>query len=130
MLDAVKMSGLSRLVGGHADGLGMPVGEAGRKLSGGQRQSIAVARSIVQTRSIYLFDEPTSAMDSVMENHVGNSLSKTTKSKTLILITHRTTLLHLVDRLIILDGSRIVADGEKNTVLKALEKGTVQRSRA
>jgi len=129
ILDAVKMSGLSRLVGDHADGLGMPVGEAGRKLSGGQRQGIAVARSIVQERSIYLFDEPTSAMDSVMENHVGNALSKTTKGKTLLLITHRTILLHLVERLIILDGSRVVADGKKEVVLKALEKGTVQRSK-
>ena len=123
------MSGLSRLVGDHADGLGMPVGEAGRKLSGGQRQGIAVARSIVQERSIYLFDEPTSAMDSVMENHVSNALSKTTKGKTLLLITHRTILLHLVERLIILDGSRVVADGKKEVVLKALEKGTVQRSK-
>lgn len=126
LLDALEMAGLKSLVGAHADGLTMPVGEGGRRLSGGQRQGIAVARALVPDSAILLLDEPTSAMDSVMENHVSRALGQFSQSKTLLLVTHRTSLLHMVDRLLILDGGSVVADGPKRTVLQDLERGSIQ----
>lgn len=125
---AIHVSGLKRLVGEQADGLSMPVGEGGNRLSGGQRQAIAVARAVVGEPGILLLDEPTSAMDSAMEQHVGKALASYSQGKTLLLITHRTSLLDLVDRLIVMDAGRIVADGSKQTVLQALERGTIQRA--
>lgn len=128
LLDAVEMAGLKSLIGAHADGLSMPVGENGRRLSGGQRQSIAVARALMADSSVLLLDEPTSSMDSMMENHVSQALGQYSQGKTLLLVTHRTSLLHMVDRIIILDGGRIVADGSKRSVLQALEQGSIQRN--
>lgn len=124
---AIELSGLKALVGENADGLAMPVGEGGSRLSGGQRQTIAVARALMPASSILLLDEPTSAMDSTLENHVTNSLATVARDKTLVLVTHRTSLLSLVDRLIIMDGGRIVADGPKQQVLQALQAGDIQR---
>ena len=125
---AINVSGLAGLVGEQAEGLAMPVGEAGSKLSGGQRQTIAVARAIMPDSSILLFDEPTSAMDSALEAHVSRNLKQYSQGKTLLLVTHRTSLLDMVDRLIVMDGGRIVADGAKQDVLQALDKGTLRRA--
>lgn len=127
LLQAIHISGLKRLVGEHADGLSMPVGEGGSRLSGGQRQAIAVARAVVGEPGMLLLDEPTSAMDSAMEQHVGKALASFSQGRTLVLITHRTSLLSLVDRLIVMDGGRIVADGSKQAILQALESGTIKR---
>lgn len=127
MLKAVELSGLNSLIGSHADGLGMQVGESGSKLSGGQRQTIAVARSFMVNGSILLLDEPTSAMDSNLENHVTHSIKEVSKDKTLILITHRASMLSLVDRLIVLDGGKVIADGAKARVLEALENGSLNK---
>tara|TARA_B100000282_G_scaffold246190_2_gene189514 strand:- start:1006 stop:1866 length:861 start_codon:yes stop_codon:yes gene_type:complete len=127
LLQAINLSGLKGLVGDHADGLSMQVGEAGNRLSGGQRQTIAVARAVMADSSILLLDEPTSAMDSTLENHVSKGLNQFGQGKTVLLITHRTSLLDLVDRLIVMDAGRIVADGPKATVLQALQQGSIQR---
>ncbi|TBU98086.1 type I secretion system permease/ATPase [Stutzerimonas kirkiae] len=125
--EAIEISGLKGLVGAHADGLGMQVGEGGSRVSGGQRQTIAVARAVMPDSSILLFDEPTSAMDSTLENHVTRALGQFSQGKTLLLVTHRTSLLALVDRLIVMDGGRVLADGPKQSVLQALEAGTLQK---
>jgi ATP-binding cassette subfamily C protein LapB len=127
LLAAVRMSGLETIVGAHADGLAMPVGEGGRRLSGGQRQAVAVARALMAESSMLLLDEPASAMDSAMENLISHSLGQFSQGRTLLLITHRMSLLHMVDRLIVLDAGRIVADGPKQAVLQALEQGTIRR---
>lgn len=129
LLEAINISGLSHLIGSHAEGLSMPVGEAGSRLSGGQRQTIAVARAVMADSSILLLDEPISAMDSSLEAHVGKGLTQYSQGKTLLLTTHRTSLLNMVDRLIVMDAGRIVADGPKQSVLQALEKGTIKRGR-
>lgn len=128
LTQAINISGVSNLIGDHADGLSMPVGEAGTRLSGGQRQTIAVARGVMAESSILLLDEPTSAMDSSLEAHVSKELGKYSKDKTLLLVTHRTSLLSMVDRLIVMDGGRIVADGPKKDVLQALETGNIKRA--
>lgn len=127
VLQAIHISGLKNLIGTHADGLSMPVGEGGSRLSGGQRQTIAEARAVMADSSILLFDEPTSAMDSNLENHVSKTLGQFSQGKTLLLVTHRTSLLHLVDRLIVMDGGRVIADGSKQSVMQALEKGSLKR---
>ncbi|MFV0457025.1 MAG: type I secretion system permease/ATPase [Pseudomonas sp.] len=128
LLAAIEVSGLKALVGAHADGLAMPVGEGGRRLSGGQRQAIAVARGVMADSSVLLLDEPTSAMDSVLENHVTQALGQFSQGKTLLLITHRVSLLEMVDRLIVLDAGRVIADGPKQSVLQALERGSIRRA--
>lgn len=127
VLKAVELAGLAPLVGSHADGLGMPVGENGRRLSGGQRQAIAAARAFVRQGQIMLLDEPSSAMDSGLEQHVCQSIKTLSVDKTLILVTHKTSLLSLVERLLVLDGGQLVADGPKEAVLKALAEGTLQK---
>lgn len=130
VLEAVNAAGLASLVGGHPDGLGMQVGEQGGRLSGGQRQAVAAARAFVRRGSIFLLDEPTSAMDSTLENTLCESIIKQAADATLILVTHKQGLLRLVDRLIIMDQGRILADGPKENVLDALSKGTIQRASA
>lgn len=127
VLKAVEFAGLAPLVGSHADGLGMPVGENGSRLSGGQRQAIAAARAFVREGSIMLLDEPSSAMDSSLEQHLCQSINTLSTDKTLLLITHKTSLLSLVERLIVLDGGQLLADGTKDDVLQALAAGTLQK---
>ena len=130
VLKAVELAGLAPLVGSHADGLSMPVGENGSRLSGGQRQAIAAARAFVRHGNIMLLDEPSSAMDSALEQHLCQSIQTLSKAKTLVLVTHKTSLLSLVERLMVLDGGQLVADGPKDAVLKALSEGSIQKVNA
>lgn len=127
VLAAVQDAGLHALIGQSADGVAMPIGENGNLLSGGQRQSVAVARAFIEERNILLFDEPSSAMDSGLENHLILSIKRRSQNKTLILVTHRTSLLSLVDRLIVMDGGKIIADGPKAEVLEALAGGNLKK---
>jgi ATP-binding cassette subfamily C protein LapB len=119
---------LESLIGRHADGWSLAAGENGRALSGGQRQTVALARAIMADAPILLLDEPASAMDSMLEQHICASLKTYCQARTMVLITHRTSLLQLVDRLIVLDNGRLVADGPKQQVLDALAKGQLKRA--
>ena len=94
------------------------LGERGEGLSGGQRQSIALARDLINVAPIMLLDEPTSMMDMQTEQEVLNNLKPIVRDKTLIVISHRVSMLSLVDRVIVLDHGRIVADGSPSLVLK------------
>lgn len=123
ILNAAKISGVTEFVSKHPQGFDMPVGERGEKLSGGQRQAIAVARALILDPPIYMFDEPTNMMDNRTEELFKNHLAELLKSKTLILVTHKGSLLSLVDRLILMDGGHIIADGPRDLVLKALAEG-------
>ncbi len=126
LLALCKKVGLADLVGQHPMGLDLPIKEQGKGLSGGQRQGLAIARALLGEPSIYLFDELTSAMDNQTENRVIDEVKQITKGKTMILNTHRASLLALVDRIVILDAGRIVADGPKDQVLDALKKGLIK----
>ncbi|MDT9071270.1 ATP-binding cassette domain-containing protein, partial [Escherichia coli] len=86
-----------------------PVGERGQLLSGGQRQAVLMARAMLLDPPILLLDEPTSAMDNASEDTLRNRLHTWTQGKTLLLITHRASMLSLVDRLIVLDNGHVVA---------------------
>lgn len=128
ILQAAEIAGLSHFVDKHPEGFDMPVGERGLALSGGQRQSIAVARSLLLSPPIYVMDEPTNSMDNSTEDGFKQRLTQHIEHKTLLLVTHRTSLLSLVDRLIIMDNGRIVADGAKEHVLTALKQGQIKVS--
>lgn len=125
LMDYCRLAGIGGWVNSHPNGLDMPVAEGGKDLSGGQRQSIAIARALTGQPDMYLFDELTSAMDNQTEAEVVQQLNTLTQGKTLILSTHRASLLTMVDRVIVLDQGQIVADGPKETVLNALKSGQV-----
>lgn len=118
--NAVHMSGLDLVMQQTAKGLDMDVGEGGKCLSGGQRQALSLARAFARDPQILVFDEPTTGMDSALEIRVKNSIKTFIKDKTFIMITHRTSLLPLVSRLILLDQGRIIADGARDDIIKKL----------
>lgn len=128
VIRAATLAGVDQFVRQHPSGYDMPVGENGRYLSGGQRQSVAVARAMLLNPPILLLDEPTSSMDNSTENAFKARLGEIAHGKTMILVTHRNSMLSLVDRLIVLDRGKVVADGPKAGVLDALMKGRIRAS--
>ncbi|MFZ5956318.1 type I secretion system permease/ATPase [Pseudomonas knackmussii] len=125
MLEVAEMTGVSELARQHPLGFDRPVGERGQLLSGGQRQAVLMARALLLDPPLLVLDEPTSAMDNSSEEVLRRRLQDCSRGKTLLLVTHRTSMLSLVDRLIVLDNGRIVADGPKDAVIDALRKGHV-----
>ncbi|MHB9800196.1 type I secretion system permease/ATPase [Pseudomonas sp. MT3] len=125
MLEVAELTGVSELARQHPLGFDRPVGERGQLLSGGQRQAVLMARALLLDPPILLLDEPTSAMDNSSEEILRKRLHEACRDKTLLLVTHRTSMLSLVDRLLVLDSGRIVADGPKDAVIEALRKGHV-----
>jgi ATP-binding cassette subfamily C protein LapB len=126
VLRAAQIAGVEDFVARHPQGFDQNVGERGESLSGGQRQAVAVARALLLDPPILVLDEPTSAMDNGAENRFKQRLGEILAGKTLILVTHRASLLSLVERLIVLDAGRVVADGPKDEVLKALAAGRIR----
>ena len=122
ILEVARLCGVTEFTDNHPKGLLMPVAERGTNLSGGQRQTIALARALLNNPPVLLMDEPCSAMDSVTESMICERLKDVFQDKTLILTTYKPSMLELVDRLIILDKGKIVANGPKDKVLEALSK--------
>jgi ATP-binding cassette, subfamily C, bacterial LapB len=120
ILKAARIAGVDKIVARQPAGFDLPVGEHGRGLSGGQRQAVANARALLCEPSMLVLDEPTGAMDFATEQAYVNALLQFLPGRTLILVTHKPTLLALVDRIIVLDFGRVVADGPKEKVLQAL----------
>ena len=129
IMRAAHVSGVTDFMRTHPLGFDLQVGERGMSLSGGQRQAIVIARAMLLDPPIILLDEPTSCMDNSTEAVFKNRLSQVLPGKTLLLVTHRSSLLSLVDRLIIVDSGKIVADGPKDEVLTALKQGQIRASR-
>jgi ATP-binding cassette, subfamily C, bacterial LapB len=125
LLAVSKLAAVDDFVATHPLGYDLPVGERGEGLSGGQRQAIALARALLHEPTVLLLDEPTNAMDNLSELALRRSLESNLGGRTLLLVTHRTSLLALVDRLIVLDKGRVVADGPKQAVLDAIAGGRV-----
>ncbi len=121
IVKAAELSGASTFIDAHPLGYGMPVGEGGKFLSGGQRQFVALARALIRDPEILLLDEPTSAMDTTSERLFMDRLDMATKGKTLIVSTHRHSLLSIVDKIMLVDNGRIMAYGPKDQVLKLLQ---------
>jgi ATP-binding cassette subfamily C protein LapB len=126
IIRVAELSGVKEFVDRHPLGFDRAVGERGQALSGGQRQSIGIARAYLNNPSMFLMDEPTSGMDNSTESLVKENLQKVLSDKTMILVTHKTSLLSLVDRVIVLDNGKLVADGPKGPVLEALKKGQLR----
>lgn len=129
MLEVSRIAGIDSFAAGHPEGYGMMIGERGDSLSGGQRQSVAVARALINDPPILLLDEPSSNMDNQSESALRARLKEIAVGKTMLLVTHRTALLELVDRLIVVDGGRIMADGPKEQVVEALRQGRIGRAK-
>jgi ATP-binding cassette subfamily C protein LapB len=126
MRRAAWIAGVDDFVAQSSDGYDLPVGERGTHLSGGQRQAICIARAMLLDPPVVVFDEPTSHMDNSSERRLIERVSGVIEDKTLIVSTHRSSLLSLVSRVIVLDQGRVVADGEKTEVLDALAKGKLK----
>ena len=128
--EVLTQCGLAELVNGNANGVEQNVGERGSLLSGGQRQAVAMARAIVRAPAIYIMDEPTSAMDSTNEAQMKETIKAATAGKTLIINTHRTTLLDLVERVIVVENGKVIADGKKEDVLVQFKQPSQKLKRA
>lgn len=123
MIRAAEISGTHRFMGQIANGYDLRLADRGDGLSGGQRQSIAIARAIAGRPPILIFDEPSSSMDAQTEADLISRLQSEVAGRTLLLITHRTSLLSMVDRIVVLDRGKIVADGPRDAVLQRLARG-------
>ncbi|HSC83370.1 MAG TPA: type I secretion system permease/ATPase [Pseudomonas sp.] len=125
VLQAAELAGVHEFASLHPKGYELLVGERGQHLSGGQRQNIALARALLLDPPILLLDEPTSSMDNTGEERLKQRLLPVIADKTLVLVTHRPSMLSLVDRLIVIDKGQVVADGAKAAILESLQKGQI-----
>ena len=125
MIRATTLSGTHQFMGQIANGYDRKLADRGEGLSGGQRQSIAIARALVGDPPVVLFDEPSSAMDNQTETALLERLEEELKNRTFIVITHRTPFLRLVGRVIIVDRGKIIADGPRDLILQKLNRPKV-----
>ncbi|PKO85743.1 MAG: type I secretion system permease/ATPase, partial [Betaproteobacteria bacterium HGW-Betaproteobacteria-12] len=125
---AAEAAGLADFVNRHPDGFDMMIGERGDSVSGGQRQGIAIARALLLDPPILLLDEPTSAMDFSSEQQFKQRLKELAAHKTVLIVTHRNSLLDLATRVIVVDDGRVVADGPRDQVIQALQSGRIGRA--
>lgn len=123
VLEASKIAGVHEILGKHEKGYDLIVGERGEGLSGGERQVVTLARAIISKPKILLLDEPTNSMDDLTERKFKQKLSTIIGDKTLIVVSHKPSILSLVDRLIVVEDGKIVADGKKDEVIKLLNSG-------
>jgi ATP-binding cassette subfamily C protein LapB len=125
-LRVLRLTGLDHVAARHPLGINLPIGEMGEGLSGGQRQLVSLARSLLAQPKLLLLDEPTSAMDAQTETLFLEHLKRATEGQTLVVVTHRPSLLALVDRILVVDEGKVVMDGPKTQVLAKLSGGDVK----
>jgi len=123
LLDAARVAGVDEFARRHPLGYSMPIGERGQGLSGGQRQSIGLARALISDAPIMLLDEPTNAMDQISENRILQALRPVLRGRTVLMITQKFALLHLTPRVIVMHEGRVYLDGPRDEVLKRLSEG-------
>lgn len=128
VLAAAHAGGIDDFINAHPKGFDLLVGERGETLSGGQKQGVGIARALITKPSIILLDEPTSAMDHSGEDAVKSRLIEASNGKTVVLISHRSGLFDLVNRIIVVDSGRVVADGAKDQVIEALRTGKIAKA--
>ena len=128
IVHAAEIAGLTQFVNRHPKGFDMIIGERGESLSGGQRQEVAIARAVLMDPPILFFDEPTSAMDFTTEAAFKERLRRFAAHKTVVIVTHRSSLIDLATRIIVVDDGRIVADGPREQVVQALQSGRIGRA--
>jgi ATP-binding cassette subfamily C protein LapB len=128
VVTAAEVGGLSEFVNRHPEGYDMVIGERGASLSGGQRQGVAIARAMLLDPPVLLLDEPTSSMDFTSENQFKENLKRFMEQKTMVLVTHRVSLIDLADRMIVIDDGKVVKAGPRQEVIESLQAGRVGRA--
>ena len=103
------------------NGFDYKLSEGGKELSGGQRQTIAIARALIRRPHYIILDEPTANMDTATEQLVLNNLAEYLKDETVVIVTHRMAPLSLVDRIVVLDNGRVNVDGPKEKIIERLK---------
>jgi len=126
MIRAAQISGTSEFVKKHPRGYEMPIGERGQGLSGGQRQSIGIARAFLLDAPIMLMDEPSNAMDQITETRLIKNLDENLKDRTTLFVTQKMTLLSIVDRVMVMNEGKLFIDAPKEDALKQLQGGGTQ----
>jgi ATP-binding cassette, subfamily C, bacterial LapB len=127
LLKVADATGVTALAAAHPLGFDRGVGERGDTLSGGQRQAVAIARALLADARMYLLDEPTSAMDQQSEAELLRSIGRLRdRGAGYVIVTHKHSILPLVDRVVVMDAGRIVADGARDAVLQALAGGKIR----
>ncbi len=121
LIEAAHLSGVEEFIKRHPAGYNMPIGERGQGLSGGQRQSIGIARALISDAPVMLFDEPTNALDQLSEMQLMTHFKEILKGRTVLLVTQKMALLSLTERVIVMHEGRIYMDGKRDEVLKALQ---------
>lgn len=130
ILEASRISGVDDFVSRNPSGYDLMLEERGEGLSGGQKQAITLARALVGHPPVLLLDEPTSAMDVQNERDVISRLKEATEDRTIVLVTHRTSLLELVDRVIVIENGQIGADGDKSILTRGARQAAGDRDGA
>ncbi|MFK8083438.1 MAG: ATP-binding cassette domain-containing protein [Granulosicoccus sp.] len=117
---AVQLSGLDQVLVETGTGLDTETGEGGMSLSGGQKQAISIARAVLRNPAVLVFDEPTTGLDASLEKHFVRSMKEFSKDRTLIIVTHRTALVSLTERVVLMDKGGVVTDGKRDSVMQQI----------
>jgi len=128
LVRAAEIANLSEFINRHPQGFDMVISERGDSLSGGQRKCVALARAVVNDPPILMMDEPTGSMDHSTEMAVKQQLAEYVKGRTWMVVTHRNSLLEMVDRIIVIDNGKLVADGPRESVVQALQQGKIGKA--
>lgn len=123
MIRAAQISGASEFIKKHPKGYEMPIGERGQGLSGGQRQSIGIARAFLLNAPIMLMDEPSNAMDQITEARLLDNMQTALKGTTSLLVTQKMNLLKIVDRVLVVNNGKVIIDAPKEEALLKLQAG-------
>jgi ATP-binding cassette subfamily C protein LapB len=126
ILRAAALAGVTDFLRNNPAGFAAQVGEQGKALSGGQRQSVALARALVRDPEIVIMDEPTSNMDTDSELMLQRRLQTVMEGRTVVLVTHRLSMLRIVERLIVMENGQIKMDGSRDKVLQRLRERSKQ----
>jgi ATP-binding cassette subfamily C protein LapB len=121
MIRAANISTTAEFIRKHPKGYEMPIGERGQGLSGGQRQSIGIARAFLLESKIMLMDEPSNAMDQMTEAKLLDNMQIALKGKTSLIVTQKMNILKIADRVIVMNEGRIFIDAPKEEALKKLQ---------
>jgi ATP-binding cassette, subfamily C, bacterial LapB len=126
MLRVAEAVGVAEIARAHPRGYDMLINERGEGISGGQRQAVAIARALISRPSVILLDEPTSAMDQISEQRALNAILELSPGRTVVMVTHKMSILSFAQRLIVLEAGQKVADGPRQAVIDALNAGQVK----